>query len=187
MTVYEEIHGMISNRTIEEFFDYVIAEQKNLLLDDNQLSKIVGENNEEDNISNNYSGKPQSKKDTVKDSKDVERYPRDTKISSNALMLAKYRCGNYADHISFIRKSNSKNYTEPHHLIPVSAHKDFKYSLDVEENICSLCSTCHNCIHYGIDSEKEKMILKLYNKRKEMLKNVGLEISFSKLKSYYNI
>lgn len=29
----------------------------------------------------------------------------------------------------------------------------FKVSLDVEANIVSLCSTCHNHIHYGVGAK----------------------------------
>ena len=104
-----------------------------------------------------------------------------------SLSFANYKCENNNNHISFVRKSNKRNYTEPHHLIPLSAHKDFKYSLDIEENVCSLCSNCHNCIHYGLDDEKDKIIEKLFDARKGMLDAVGLKISIKKLKSYYNI
>lgn len=38
---------------------------------------------------------------------------------------------------------------EPHHLIPLQYHEEFEWSLDVEANVVSLCSECHNQIHYG--------------------------------------
>ena len=59
--------------------------------------------------------------------------------------------------------------------------------MDVEENICSLCSVCHDCVHYGTDEEKKKILKKLYNMRKELLEKVGLKISFDELKNYYFI
>ena len=44
----------------------------------------------------------------------------------------------------------SQNYTEQHHLIPMAYSDKFEVSLDVEVSIVSLCSTCHNHIHYGV-------------------------------------
>lgn len=72
---------------------------------------------------------------------------------------------------------------EPHHLVPMCFSKDFKNSLDVEQNIVSLCSECHNEIHYG--KERFKLLEKLYNERKEELKVVGIDITFEQLKLMY--
>ena len=52
-----------------------------------------------------------------------------------------------------------------------------------EQNVVSLCSNCHNILHYGADFEK---ILKpLFEKRKDLLKAIGVEISYEELKKYY--
>ena len=77
-------------------------------------------------------------------------YPRDRKKLVNALVHAGFVCELNPEHPTFKRKSSGKPYTEPHHLVPMSAQEHFKVSLDVEENIVSLCSNCHNHIHYGI-------------------------------------
>lgn len=45
--------------------------------------------------------------------------------------------------------------------------EQFNVSLDVEENIVSLCSNSHNQIHYGADADK--LIEKLYEERKDAL------------------
>lgn len=112
------------------------------------------------------------------------RFPRDPIVAANALCNANYRCEICATHATFIRKSNGKPYTEPHHLVPMKAQKDFGVSLDVENNVVSLCSNCHNQIHYGMDIDS---ILKpLYEQRKELLEKIGIHISFDKLKIYYN-
>ena len=74
---------------------------------------------------------------------------------------------------------------ESHHLIPISRYKDFQYSLDVEENVVSLCPTCHRLLHHGKMSEKEVLLKKLHDARKQALKQCGLDISFDKLKEYY--
>ena len=53
--------------------------------------------------------------------------------------------------------------------------EQFNVSLDVEENIVSLCSNCHNQIHYGADADK--LIEKLYEERKDALASVGIIIT----------
>ena len=115
--------------------------------------------------------------------KGLLKYYRDPAISKEALRLAKHCCECNPSHETFIKKSTKKNYTEPHHLIPMSAQKDFEYSLDVLPNIISLCSTCHNKLHYGLDIQDT--ITQLYNARKEQLEEFGIGISLEKLLSYY--
>lgn len=61
----------------------------------------------------------------------------------------------------------------------------FNVSLDVEENIVSLCSHCHNLLHYGKDA-KELLDL-LFDKRKNMLENVGISIDLEDLYEMYRI
>lgn len=57
-------------------------------------------------------------------------------------------------------------------------------SLDIEENIVSLCSNCHNQIHYGEGAGK--IIEDLYEQRKEELEKVGLKIEKEVLLSLYD-
>lgn len=110
-------------------------------------------------------------------------YPRKRKPSLIALKKAKYTCEIDANHESFIKR-NGLRYTEPHHLVPMSKQGEFKSSsLDVSENIVSLCSNCHNEIHYGKNADK--LIEQLYNKRKSFLINAGINIDIEKLKKLY--
>lgn len=111
-------------------------------------------------------------------------YNRSKKVSGNALLKAGFRCEVDAQHPGFIRKNSDKNYTEPHHLIPLSAQKDFpNVNLDREQNIVSLCSHCHNLLHY--DADIEETLYKLYTLRKDLLKLIGIDISYEDLKKYY--
>lgn len=48
---------------------------------------------------------------------------RDPVVAANALCNADYKCEICESHETFIRKSTNKPYTEPHHLVPMSAHK----------------------------------------------------------------
>lgn len=111
-------------------------------------------------------------------------YPRSKKVSENALYKAGLLCEVDADHPLFTRKNSKENYTEPHHLVPLYAQKDFPdINLDREQNVVSLCSYCHNLLHYGADIDD--VLCKLYLSRKDLLRQIGIDISYEKLKSYY--
>lgn len=110
-------------------------------------------------------------------------YPRDRKIAMNSLSHAQYKCEIDSSHPSFLRKNTNLLYTEPHHLVPIAYSDSFDVSLDIEENIVSLCSNCHNHIHYGHDADK--LITQLYSERKEHLEKVGIKVSLEKLLEMY--
>lgn len=129
-----------------------------------------------------YTPKPEKKSAPVFRN-NIKIYPRNKATALRALAIAEFHCEVDAQHPTFIRKRMNKNYTEPHHLIPLEYSDEFDVSLDVEANIISLCSNCHNQLHYGRDYE---IVLKpLYNERKEMLKLAGIDISYEWLKKMY--
>lgn len=113
----------------------------------------------------------------------VKIYPRDSKLASNALAHAEHQCEFDKSHESFIRKKKDLKYMEAHHLIPMNKQGDFTESLDREHNIVSLCSECHNRLHYGRD--RDDILSKLYKERKEKLENIGIEITYEELLEYY--
>lgn len=129
-----------------------------------------------------YQGKKKEKQQP-KIQSGVKIYMRDRKISMNALAHADYLCEIDKKHPTFIRKYIDFNYTEPHHLIPMAYSDLFDFSLDVEENIISLCSNCHNLLHYGKDYEV--MLKRIYGERIEDLTKVGLYITFEELLEMY--
>ena len=97
---------------------------------------------------------------------------------------AEYKCEFNKDDKTFLRK-NGKHYTEPHHLIPISKYEDFQgNSVDVMENIVSLCSHCHNLLHYGRLVDKKLILKKLYDERIEALKVCGLDLTLEDLYEY---
>lgn len=112
---------------------------------------------------------------------------RDPKVAADALARADYKCEVDINDRIFLRKSGI-GYTEPHHLIPISKFHDFDYencSLDIMENIVSLCSHCHNLLHYGRNEDKAPVLKQLYEDRKATLAKVGLDITFDELREYY--
>ena len=132
-----------------------------------------------------YSGIPKKKMCPVLKN-GVLIYPRDPEVAKRALVLAENLCEIDPTHNTFIRRSTNKPYTEPHHLVPISNYNKFDVSLDIEENIVSLCSNCHNQIHYGKDAAL--LIRQLYKKRKHKLESVGIFIDEENLlKMYANL
>lgn len=152
---------------------------------DINLNNCIKNTKLENNKKIKYSQQPEPKPQSISTSKGIDYFPRNKKKAINALIHANYQCEYNNNHISFIRKIDDLPYMEAHHLIPMSQQNNFNVSIDVEENIVSLCSNCHNEIHYGKDAEK--LIITLYNQRKELLKRKGIELNLSTLLSYYDL
>ncbi len=137
-----------------------------------------------DNTKFEYSDQPKKKAVPIY-TNGHKTYPRDRQTAKNALALADYCCEIDCDHPTFIRKNSDKRYTEPHHLIPMAFSEKFKVSLDVEQNIVSLCSNCHNQIHYGKDADI--LIKQLYCARRELLEDIGIHVKLNDLLKMYQI
>lgn len=110
-------------------------------------------------------------------------YRRSEKEVQEALFRANYKCEFNNSHKLFKRKKDGLPYTEPHHLIPMCYQNEFKNSLDNWPNIVSLCSHCHNQIHYGEGAEE--LIRELYRRRKNLLKKAGIGITLKDLLEMY--
>lgn len=113
-------------------------------------------------------------------------WPRNAMYKAIALKKANYMCEVDNSHPTFVRKISNVGYTEAHHLIPLAAQGEEQFknvNLDCPENIVSLCSNCHNQIHYGKDIEE--IISKLYNLRKKKLAKRGIDIELKDLLKYY--
>lgn len=128
---------------------------------------------------------PIIKYDQIKEYTVVRINSRRIAHAINAIVKANYLCEVNNNHLSFIRKTNEKNYTEAHHLIPLRFQKDFQYNLDVPANMISLCSNCHNNLHYGADIKE--LLDKLYLMKKEELKKYKIDCGIDKLYEYYNL
>lgn len=115
----------------------------------------------------------------------VMKYQRDPSIAQKALRLSGYVCEADHNHITFISVTG-KPFVECHHLIPVSLQQRFPLaSLDVEENIVTLCPNCHRHVHLGVGESKREILDKLWNARKEGLARRGIEISYEEFLGIY--
>lgn len=129
-----------------------------------------------------YKGIPQEK---MKSYNKQESIGRRRKVCANVLRMANYECEINSGHETFIRKVQNVKYTEAHHLVPLSYSELFEYSLDIEENVVSLCSTCHNQIHYGKGAAT--MIKKLFSERKALLEKARIILSEQELLAMYGL
>lgn len=84
-----------------------------------------------------------------------------------------YSCEINDKHITFPTNSYP-NYLEGHHLIPISAQRNFvSINLDCIENMVSLCPICHSQIHYGTKEAKLFIFNFIANARKKDLESIG--------------
>lgn len=113
---------------------------------------------------------------------------RDPSISSYAIFKANYKCEIDDTHKTF-KNDMGKIYMEGHHIIPISKQDDFEFSIDIPENILSLCPICHRVFHLADFETKKKYIEISFNLLKKRLKNNdrGIDINLVKLLKYYNI
>lgn len=113
------------------------------------------------------------------------RYPRDPNLARKVISDSGFICMFDKHHPLFTSLSGTP-FLEAHHLIPLSAQSDFKYSLDIAENIVALCPNCHRAIHLAESSIKNHMLNIFYAERYQQLSDKGIDISFHKLLFYYS-
>lgn len=112
-------------------------------------------------------------------------YERSSARAHNALAYSGFKCEIDPEHRTFLRKTDGTPYTEPHHLIPMAYQEQFDYSIDIEENIVSLCSVCHDEIHYGLD--RERLLKPLFESRQDRLQKMGIDITYDELRIIYGV
>ena len=108
--------------------------------------------------------------------KEHQMQRRDRIIIKQVFESVNYTCEINSSHQTFISQNFQKPYVEGHHVIPISLQENFSYSLDIHANIIALCPTCHRFLHYGLENEKKKKILKVYDNRKERLQDSRIKI-----------
>lgn len=112
-------------------------------------------------------------------------WSRDANMAYTALDNANFKCENDTDHETFISARTGNQFVEAHHLIPMEYQGDFSVSIDVPENIISLCPNCHRAFHNSVVSNQENLISKFYEKRLSFFKERDIEITREKIFEYY--
>lgn len=110
-------------------------------------------------------------------------YMKDPEVAICALQRAFCKCERNRHHRTFIRRNTDISFTHAHHIIPVNQQNKFEQSLDIPENIVSLCCSCFGNIHEGKDARE--ILLGLYYERKELLEMQGLYITAKELLNMY--
>lgn len=114
--------------------------------------------------------------------------PRNERTKRIALNNARNKCANTSCTHELFVKRNGEFYLEVHHLIPISAYKDFpNVNIDIPENTVCLCPSCHREIHFGENARE--LIVSLYNSRKASLEAKGILLAngIGQLLKYYNL
>ena len=107
----------------------------------------------------------------------VERWRRNGIIKTQSIEMAHYLCELDSNHKTFTAASTGRQYMEGHHAIPIKRQNQFSVSLDIYANIVCLCPICHRLLHYGVDTEKEGILNRLYKGRSDRLANSGIRLS----------
>lgn len=122
-----------------------------------------------------------------KSNKGSSSYTRNTSISHFAIKKANYLCENSNSHRTFISKKSGHQFVEAHHLIPMEYQGQFEYSIDVPENIISLCPNCHRAFHYSEDAVKKELLQSFLNLRQKGLLERGISVDFQQLIEFYQV
>lgn len=100
-----------------------------------------------------------------------KRTKRDYKIIDDAKKRDNFSCVVNEKHNTFL--SGGNNYTEGHYLIPMFQQKNFDFSLDIVENIVTLCPNCHREVHFA--DNKKDILNTLYEKQEKILDKYGIK------------
>jgi predicted HNH restriction endonuclease len=129
-----------------------------------------------------------SKNNKNKSTSNPEGWRRNVRMAASAIENAKFKCEHNIKHLTFTSKTSGENFVEAHHLIPMKFQDEFESSIDVPENIISLCPNCHRAFHYGNKQTQIELIQTFYNKKMSALNNHNrhVNISLEKLLEFYD-
>jgi len=120
-------------------------------------------------------------KKTTKSNSSSSSYPRDRDVSFTAIHAANFKCENDTSHQTFTSAKTGYQFVEAHHLIPMEFQDEHDASIDVPENIISLCPNCHRAFHNSIDKTKIELVKKFFSARKKALIEREINIDENKL------
>ncbi|MGB6078481.1 MAG: DUF3578 domain-containing protein [Xanthobacteraceae bacterium] len=112
-------------------------------------------------------------------------YMRDPKMAAIAIKASGYKCEIDDTHSTFISRRTKLPYVEAHHLLPMQYQQEFKFSLDVPENIVALCPDCHRKFHHARFGEFKKPLIELVSIREKGLQSRELSFELDWLKKIY--
>ena len=119
--------------------------------------------------------------------KTITKRLRPLRCATNAMVREEYLCEIDKSHSTFISARTGKPYITTHFLVPLKAENDFKVSIRAEANVVCLCPNCAAKLEYASDKERQEMLMLLYMKHNEQLKETGIDISLMELFKYYGM
>lgn len=181
--------GRFFNATLSCFISYLSF--KNSFLEA-QSDEILTNQLEEFSITNKDLIKNVSLGPKLRATKSVKTisgyaYSRNPYESLVAKSSSNWICELDNTHFTFLSSLSDEPFVEAHHLIPMSVQDDFSNTLDFADNIISLCPNCHRLVHHSELSTRKKAIIKLFETRKHLYKNHGIEINQKTLLTYYGV
>lgn len=131
--------------------------------------------------------RPRPLSKSTRSRKQTESWARNVNVAREALMRANYHCEGNCTNERFKTADGKHLYCEAHHLIPMARQTEFNVSLDVVANIVCLCPSCHAKAHRAHKQIRDKLILQLFEIRKNRLVASGLEVTPSRLLAMYSL
>lgn len=112
-------------------------------------------------------------------------WSRNPDIAYTALLNADFQCENDVSHKTFISAKTGRQFVEAHHLIPMEFQDKFEVSIDVPENIISLCPNCHRSFHSSLRHNQEILIRKFFSVRSSQLNPRGIDLTVEEILKFY--
>lgn len=117
--------------------------------------------------------------------KQSEKYKRNPEIGYVVKVLSNFKCEIDNSHETFINKLSGKQYMEAHHIVPMMQQDNFEYSLDCVANIISVCPNCHRALHNAEYEFKKKIIMPLFEKKKDNLFKSNIKLTLEEVLKMY--
>ena len=204
-----DLREIMSKHSIESAKNNIFRAQRSYLSEYPELKqgaldyikKIKEQNNldrdggiEQENIQREKPASPEDSaryggmKDEIVSTSSGKVVKKKASIAKKVIVDSGYKCLCDDSHTTFLT-SKGEQYMEGHHLIPCTVkNSNFfkeKSKLDREENIVSICPTCHRAIHFGNDLIKRELVEKLYYKQRAKLQSVKLDIDLETMLSKF--
>ncbi|WP_426355464.1 HNH endonuclease [Exiguobacterium sp. R-39] len=185
---HQRLLKVVKSESFKDLDELIDSLDKTFVIDDDndEYSRYQDEINSNENfedVSEEVKGGRKRKNKLVK--KGTTTWPRDPKVATDALYQAEYKCELEPSHKSFPHIKSNRQYMEAHHLIPMKAQDEHDYDLDTQSNIVSLCPNCHRAIHHANKEFRHDLVKKLYERRIERLKYVGIDCQVNQILNYY--
>lgn len=188
LNVYDQIVGSMGNHNVENFYNLIEMKLEGYYLTEEETieaaEKLIKNKRVPKNVPT-YEGK-KPKKSPIEGANKTPVYPRDPNVVISCLEMANYEPF-FETKDTFISKVTGKKYVEIHHLLPMAYQHQFEWSLDIVENCVCLSNFHHALLHHGTDAERQPLLLQLYEARKDLLREAGIEVTFEVLKQMYGI